>query len=859
MPITVSPDEANPTHHALLKWDGDEVGLSFVNSKGELDPLAITQTPVQRTALKTTSGATRYTDFEPPWSPLAQIDWAGGRGMEDFDDDVTRYLDACRMNTSAGPLILGVQESLTTGYRDAYAELFGSLSWYALNGSTTYIAHTFDPGATFDATAIYIHIRRVGTPTAALTVKLCSDSGGDPGSVLQSQTVTTSTITDTLAVLHKFAITAQTLTNGVDYWVQVYCATEDADNYWAVGCAASSGDTKTSSDGSAWSAASLDLYFRVTDADDGYQAMFFTYKEAQYKLRNKTGSAPELYINGDRGVADSNAGDLTKTNDGTKSWTVDEWIGSIVMVVGGPGYEETKRWRVITDNDGTSLTSATWEITHTTATEYVILGSDIWTEIAGHGMTGPVTDVCVAAGIVYYAQGESINIRRHRWTAGALDEWAADGANKSTYLEVIRDATNGNEVWRGNNTATPSISNSDTKAWGTDLVFGAAISFNDSYGRINNLLEYDDKVWVMREGMIHAMATDGTIPDDLPLPEIQTLRGDQNGKAATPHNNYLWFNWGYGIERYYSSALDDIGPNRDEGLPSDRQGIVSDLLGYPGRVICAVDGDTSNYSSVLIHNALGWHEIYRAPVAGQRIKALSYEATPGSTPDRLWISVGSDTIYIPFPSMSVDPTKDTNMTYTHEASITSGWFYAGLVDVEKFFYTMKVFGENLTEDSQWCEIAYQLDDDTAWTPVTTYFEDVPMSEVELAPENIIGLTGKRFRYRLVMRTTDNSVSPKIKSIVLETVARVPLKYAYQFNFRVFEDDVDLDNGYMANSLDDVDKLRDLAKDLTPVTARFVYGQFDNKVCFVDPISLRPMTANDADQEGYIGTMTLVEV
>lgn len=40
-------------------------------------------------------------------------------------------------------------------------------------------------------------------------------------------------------------------------------------------------------------------------------------------------------------------------------------------------------------------------------TEFVILGTDKWTEITGHGLTAPVTDIQVVEDYVVFAQGKS--------------------------------------------------------------------------------------------------------------------------------------------------------------------------------------------------------------------------------------------------------------------------------------------------------------------------------------------------------------------------------------------------------------------------------------------------------------------
>ena len=76
-------------------------------------------------------------------------------------------------------------------------------------------------------------------------------------------------------------------------------------------------------------------------------------------------------------------------------------------------------------------------VTHDTTTEYVIL-DDTPTEITGHGLTAPVTSVLVTTtGIILFAQGDSVNIRRAKYETSAgvwTATYADDGTNRATFL-----------------------------------------------------------------------------------------------------------------------------------------------------------------------------------------------------------------------------------------------------------------------------------------------------------------------------------------------------------------------------------------------------------------------------------------
>jgi hypothetical protein len=883
MSIVVGPGLERRTHHISLSDGVNSLGLILCDSAGNVNPFAIARAPVPRTAMKTSSGNQKYSDFEPPWSPVAQEDWSGGRGMLDFDLDVTRYYDNWRANTLYGKIFLGGQENYSTGYRNQNFRLAGSLRWIAmLPGNRKYLAVRFSPSE-YDYTAytIYLWLKRKGTPPTALNVVLCSDSDDNPGSTLQSATVTTTDITDTVSQLYKIAITAQALNSESNYWIKVGVSTADSDNYWAVGVyddpySGYPGTTKESEHDETWSNSAINLYFRITDADNTYQTKFFTYKRQLYMIKNRTGDYPRIYINGDRGVADANTGALTTLVDATKEWNTDEWAHSIVMLIGGPGSNEAKPWREIVSNTATTLTlDSAWLTTHTTNTEYVIVNSNKWTLVpglnttgGGEGIASSVTDVLVVNNICYFAEGDSNVIQRMRWynNAGvATYELGDDGNHKATFMCTVRDATNGLEIWIANNLDADSkisVAKSAVKEWGTNLVPGDAIPFLDDYGKITGICEYGPTtklLWIFREGSIFTLS--GTKPDEIPLKEMHAAAEYTNGSVFLAHNVYLYFNFGNGLERYYNSLLDDVGPNRDDGLPSDRQGVISCMAGYPGKIFVGIDAGILGTSCVLGNaqdaaSGAGWNEIYRAPAVGQRILNMAFQPIPGEDIDKLWLAVGADIIWIPFPSGSTEPIHDTRYRYIHESTLTTGYIYVGLYDIYKFFHSLKIFAENLSAtNGQWIEVDYQIDDDTAWTPVLENFDTSPMSEHKLIED--YGVNGKRIRFRLRLQTSDNTKTPVVKGIVVENVSRVPIKYSFSFSYRNFDEDVNLLGDPEILTAEERQSLLDgWAMELTPLIMCSNNKQYDNKTVFIDPAQIQAVKQT---KEGYIEKMSVLEI
>jgi hypothetical protein len=858
--IRVSPKEPNPTHHISLSDGTTEIGLIISNVKGDAMPTAISGVASPRTALKTTTGNTKWSDLEPPWTAIAQESWSNGRGQED-EDDPERFYDSRRANTMFGSVLLSPLETYGTGIRKAVQHLPGSVEWASvIPGEKNYIAALLEPSTNMTVTQTYLIVRRRGTPASSLTIELCSNSAGnEPDTVLQTSTIATTDITDTEAEFYRVAISSQALTGGVKYWLKIYATSADENNHWEVGCEDAIGDDLQSSDGSTWEACDMQLYYRVLAADSLPAAVrFYQYKQQMFMVRSGESGAPTIWINGDWGAADANTGALGTLVDGTKSWNTDEWAGCIVVLVSGVGSNESKNWRTIVSNTATTLTvDDDWNIEHTTATNYVIVNSNKWTEITGHGLTAPVTDVLVVNENVYFAQGDAVNIRRANWYNNSgtwTARYADDGTNKAEKLCTVYDATAGLQVWKSN---TLDASNLKSVAVATaastwaNMTFGTAITLLDDTGRINSMVEYGatKQPWLFREGTVFTISA--SKPNEIPLKEIRAMMSSENGIASLVHNIYLYFNLGAGIERYYDGDLLDMGLNKDAGLPSNRQGIVNNLIGYPGRFFATIDGSTDNYSALFGYNLLGWHEMYRAPATGLKIYHGIFQTIYGDEPDKLWLAVGQDVIWLAFPSLTVDPTKDPNVLFHWEGSVTSSWQYDTLFDVDKLWNSLKLFVEGVNETGIHIEVDYQVDDDTAWTPIDKRVDSVPMVELPFAEDSV---NGKRIRYRMRLMSNDVTKSPKVKTAVIEGVSKVPIKYSYAFSIRTTDERKDLTGKQELLSAEDQFAVLDgWARGLVKLKMRSVYERFDDMYVFIDPPQMNPITENS---EGYLDRITV---
>lgn len=881
MAVRVSPSEKNPSHHASLSDGTTTIGLIATTPDGRHNAQAIRRIPFERTTLKTSTGSTKYSDFTPPYTPVAQDDWTGGRGQEDFETDPTKYYD--NWNTFLGQenqVMLGPQMTFGTGYKTVNSSMPGSGQWQSL---FTYrsIAVSFVASVS-TANKIGLWFRKIGaTGLDTIACQLHNNSAGDPGTLIASATGTSPRASILTRQPFYFEFTFNTaLTPGTTYWIKIFMSIAgEAARYIDVLTNPVAGTTKTSPDDAVWTSRSFDLYYRITESiTDGVQN-FFEYKGALYTATARDdGSTPTFFINGDRGVA-TGAQTTTTLKDTTKAWTVNEWANSIVRITAGGGATTNfPDWRVISSNTADTLTvSPAWTVAPTTGatgSEYVILGTDKWIQRTGHGLTVGVTDVAVADEVIYFAQGDSVNLRRHReynnagvWT---ITDYADDGTNKAVLLYVFREGSAVLSIWRSNNldgASQVSISKAPTVAWGTNLTFAAAIRIGDNSEKITGMLDYDDMIWVGKEGSLYSVKAD--VPDKIQV-DMSSQRSPDNCKAMAVHSVYLYFSFMDGLEQLFGSTVTDMGPNRGVGMPGfalsasnadKRKGPIATLLPTVRYLFAAVDAEDGQ-STIMVWNGKGWFNFWTCPIPDRRIRSLYYQVIPGDTVDRLWVGVDKDIVWLNMPSGTINPHQDSNYRYDFYGYYITSWFDLGLLDVPKYFRSIKIFSEGLSATAT-VEVEYQTDadlDSGSWTYIGSAFNTSPVQEITIGAAAT--LTGRRIRFKISLLRESNTATQRILSTVLEAYSRIPVKFQYPLTFEIPEAErvFDLDGGADVQGATTLAQLDTWASSATPLTWRCVLSLFDNKTVLIDPTSLSPLMWESSEgDERHLAQAVVLEV
>lgn len=365
MTVFVEPGNTQSTHHISLSDGLRIVGIDACDSQGNKNPLSITRAPVPRTALKTSSGDQKYSDFEPPWSPISQNSWLGGRGLDDAEADITRYFDGYCADTCFGTIFIGPQVQYAKGYRTTEDNVPGNVVWRLLQDTTLHNAGLVLSTVTATMQAIAMLIRCKGTPTASLTISIYTNTAGAPGTLLKSVVLTPASFTDTTSEWYRFMFSSTlAYVAATYYWIVFSSTAGTSKDHWEVGVKQLPSVDATclsSPDGATWTTTDKYPYYRIEDVPTAGTWYLFRFRYLTYAYLNIDGAAPKLYKNGDRGMADANTGQLTTLIDGTKTWLTDQWEGYTVQLIGGTGAGEQQGWRTIVSNTATVLTvSPAW-------------------------------------------------------------------------------------------------------------------------------------------------------------------------------------------------------------------------------------------------------------------------------------------------------------------------------------------------------------------------------------------------------------------------------------------------------------------------------------------------------------------
>ncbi|MBT3239372.1 MAG: hypothetical protein HON98_02590 [Chloroflexi bacterium] len=835
MSVRVYPGAKNPSHQISLSDGIQTWGLRLAGGDQ-----SIKEKPLRPSTIYQGIGESKFGDWEPGMSEIEQRSWEGGRGVEDFVDNPKGFYDSMMAWTSLpGKVFPSAQWKFAKGLRESCEHLPGNMDWQALLDEKRYISVDFTiNGTDFDASKASLWLRRIGSPRE-VTVGVYADNAGEPGAAISngSEDINILDVPDLVSVFQSIDISAMSdLGASTKYHLVVIGNENDnAANHWEVGIDKNTSGSKYSATGSSWTEGEFKLYFRLVGEDIERKWQLFNYRGSCYAIdERKDGSASSLMLNGDRGKTTS----ATETTlvDSNKSWTTEVWAGAWVKIIEGKGKNQS---REIISNDGTSLEVKKWELQPDSTSLYVIYATAIWQDISptsGDQIDGVVSDVVVLNEQVHFAQGQDTAILKMRWYEGAsppAHEFDDDGSNVADLLKVMVDETNGLQIWRVDKEAA-AIRRANPAAWLTGTSYGSEILIGESDQEIRQIFERNGVLCVFKSDGIYCISPDGKVSRE--LSEFGVGKSLQDGREVYVKGEEVYFSWG-DSSLIHLSGNDHkyIGPDLEIGLPENRKGPISAIIGITEGLLVAVNAGEMGFSSVLFqaYETTGWHEVYRAWAAGKEVSNIYWQNCSGTRP-RLWISVGGELVVQEWPKTSRNPLQDSGFNFQHECWIKTASMDMGVARLPKFIKEVSLISENLTTGVE-VHLDYQAEDDVGsecWTKAETFYSS-PEDNLPILVGNL-----RKIRFRLRLLTNDAQIPPVVQATVMEGFARIPMKYQWEMEVLLGDMQRDLSGGSFDQDPDQfILWLKQSANEARKVTMRSIWEGLDGQTVIIEPPEL----------------------
>ncbi len=867
-------NQAQPTHHLVLSDEASptttRLGLILLNAGGKDDPKAITEMSNPRTALRVASGAGGYTDYEGSTTPIPMIDWSGGGGQEKFESDTTRYYSGQNVDTSYGKILPAGKRQSSSGYervlqavgtKDATIdENYGG--WGGPPGTWVYIASKFKASGNHDVRSITINIKTSEGGFRGVRAYLYSDSAGLPNTQLAMGEGVGAAGAHTSTTQIRIPIT-YTLVSGTTYHVVF------AFNFltgFDIELERDSSEADTAiirmtgySPSYTWAvyAATQSIVYKLEGSAVG-KVQLLEIKGVVHAINQASdASAPKLWRLGICGKCTSNASDKSKTNTGVTLAGGVDLTGKTIRILAGPGVNESQSWRTITGNttgaNAVISVSPPWNTTHSTATTFVVPDYDVWTEctISTFPPTKPITDWELLDDKLYLCQGTNADIGT---AANVCSVVMTFGSSGPTYAGTDEGAQRDRIVYYVDKsggaewllTTQDSILTIYKSARGSLIsTGGTGKAIGTNARRITGLAVFGDPMMphVFMDNEFGSVSSFIYYP--IQLREMQNLRSEYMGRATISANRFLYFTLGEGLERYTSGIVDDVGPDRGEGLPSTQRGPIVALVAYGGGALfAAIDAGDSGYSSILKYNEAGWCSVYVSTTLGNSIKALFIQSVSGKPYQRLWFAEEEELYWMPIAKA---PLHTTGFQFALTCELITSWIYTNYKDIQKLWYSLKLFMINASAARN-VVVDYRKDGDTAWTNFATYTGSGGASEKQLlnssATNASADVAGTRLQFRFTLTTNDATTPVYVDTALAEVVTRVPGRKSWVVTARVMDFGFDLTGDREPLSAYAIKAILETWANSSlygkRVYVRSLIESFDSKLAFVDFGSFRPI-------------------
>ena len=434
-------------------------------------------------------------------------------------------------------------------------------------------------------------------------------------------------------------------------------------------------------------------------------------------------------------------------------------------------------------------------------------GGDTWSELTTSGITDEVTDSVVFTD----GLGVSYLVFAHYDSNGSGYSYSTNGTS-----------------WTTDTKDTKFLAAWDDRLWGISnegqLWSAAAVG-----------TEYDDAVLPLADGsvtalfvarnalgvpIIYAATTEGLFAHDADNAMWEATQftfpvHPDNGKGSTRWRESVYIPSGNGIYKYIngsnSAVVSVVGPDRDDGMPSDKRGVIRTIAGSHNELLIGIDAqvaplvdtydsiprqwqshmgshvmaDDTGYSTILGYNELGWEVKWIASDTGTTFDYMHVSAAYNKY--RLWWGVNGVVNFMDLPKDIINPSEVDDFAYATTGVHETPWFNAGQSEVDKLALNLRIECQDLSADET-VLVQYATDyTETYTTAVTlnTTTMGAAAGTYTYAFGSSVGTSFRAIKFKLTLsRSTATTTglekfkSPDVISLTMEWRKKLPAKWGH---------------------------------------------------------------------------------
>ena len=304
---------------------------------------------------------------------------------------------------------------------------------------------------------------------------------------------------------------------------------------------------------------------------------------------------------------------------------------------------------------------------------------------------------------------------------------------------------------------------------------------------------------------VHDFINGEFVPSEFTLP-----RHKDNGRGTARWRDSMYIPAGNSVYRYTDGASTAVsvlvGPDKDDGLPSDKRGTIKKMVPSHNELFALLDGTTApltvdmyasgestvidpdiGFSSILGYNELGWEVTW----LGTASKAIT-DAIVSNAYDkyRLWWAQNERVYFMDLPVDIVNPDQISDAQYAPSATHESPWFNMNQDEVTKLAMHLDEILSGITS-TETVTLSYALDLIETYTEVKKFDDQPSDTHIGLPLPSAADQEGVPyywFKYKLdLARGSDNTKTPQVHSTTLVYRKKLTPKNGFSFTIDLHDE------------------------------------------------------------------------